>query len=304
MTTATASTYVPDALASLRDSFALHVSATRQPKTAVIYTAALDNLIAHLEAHGMPTAARSVRREHVESYLAARRLKVKPATLSIEFRALNVFFKWAIEEDEIERSPMEKIKAPTVPVVPVDVVEMADFKLLLKQTAGNGFIARRDTAILLLFLDTGIRLGELTGLGVEDVDLQARQALVTGSKSKDVRVVRFGAKTAVAIDRYLRLRRGHRRADDPRLWLGQDGPMTGSGIAQMIAKRCAAAGLPRLHPHQFRHTFASEYLEAGGQEGDLQVLAGWKSRQMLSRYGQATAGRRAREHYTSPVDRL
>ena len=303
MTTTTTSTYVPDALTSLRDSFALHLDATRKPKTTRIYLAALDGLIAHLEANGMPTATRSVRREHVESYIAARRATVKPTTLSIEFRALQQFFRWTLEEEEIDRSPMERMKAPTVPLSPVPVVPVADFRKLLKTAEGNAYNARRDTAILMTFLDSGMRLGELTGLKVGDVDVRGRLAYVTG-KADHVRAVKFGAKTAVAIDRYLRLRRGHRRADAEALWLGQDGPMTPSGIAQMVAKRCTVAGLPRIHPHQFRHTFAHQYLTNGGQEGDLQRLAGWRSRQMLDRYAASTAEERAREHYTSPVDRL
>ena len=60
----------------------------------------------------MPTGTRAVRREHVESYFAQRRDEVAPATLSIEFRALQQFFRWAVEEDEIDRSPMEKMAAP------------------------------------------------------------------------------------------------------------------------------------------------------------------------------------------------
>jgi hypothetical protein len=105
MTTATTSRYVPDALTSLRDSFALHVDATRKPKTTRIYLAALDGLITHLETNGMPTATRSVRGEHVEPYIAARRVTVKPTTLSIVFRALQQFFRWALEEEEMDRSP-------------------------------------------------------------------------------------------------------------------------------------------------------------------------------------------------------
>jgi hypothetical protein len=67
------STRAPDALLSLRDSFALHLAADRSPKTSRIYLSALDHLIAHLEAKGMPTGTQAVRREHVESYFAERR---------------------------------------------------------------------------------------------------------------------------------------------------------------------------------------------------------------------------------------
>ncbi len=81
-------TYAPDALASLRDSFALHLDATRSPKTSRIYLDAVDRLTRHLAEQGMPTDARGVRREHVESFFAARREHVAPATLSIEYRAL------------------------------------------------------------------------------------------------------------------------------------------------------------------------------------------------------------------------
>jgi hypothetical protein len=71
--TATRSTYAPDAIHTLRDSFALHLSATRAEKTTRIYLAVLDSLIAHLDAQGMPTGARAVRHEHVESFLAGWR---------------------------------------------------------------------------------------------------------------------------------------------------------------------------------------------------------------------------------------
>jgi site-specific recombinase XerD len=119
-------TYAPDALASLRESFALHLDATRAPKTARIYLDALDSLIAHLQAHGMPLAARGVRREHIESYLAARKPNVAPSTLSLEYRALQQFFRWLVEEDEIDRDPTEKMRAPTVPDSPVPIVSPAD----------------------------------------------------------------------------------------------------------------------------------------------------------------------------------
>src|SRR3954452_9016810 len=196
------------------------------------------------------------------------------------------------------------LEIATSPDKPVPILTDAEITALLKTCAvGRGrprtfarpiFLGRRDEVILRLLLDTGVRVSELCGLKLEDVDLDREVAYVIGKGSRP-RAVPFGARTGQAIDRYLRVRALHARASSPKLLLGLRGAMTVDGVREVLEVRGRQAGVDGVHPHRFRHTFAHRWLAGGGQERDLMMLTGWRSDEMLSRYAASTAVERAHE---------
>jgi site-specific recombinase XerD len=276
------------------ESWVLALSARNvSASTISVYRKSAELLVAHLAEQGI-TAPEQVEKRHVEEFIAHLAATRSAATASVRYRALQQWFAWMADEDETPADPMARMRPPIVPEKPVPVLEPAQLQALLAACEGKEFADRRDAALVHLFLDTGVRLAELTGATLEDVDLSGRTLTVLG-KGRRGRTVAFGARSARALDRYLRARARHKQRELPALWLAErGGAMTSSGIAQAVKRRGEVAGIKSLHPHQLRHTTVHEWLSAGGAEGDAMQLFGWKSRQMLSRYGASAAAERAR----------
>ena len=293
-------------LLALNRSFRRTLEAeNKSPRTVEAYTDAVRLLATHCEAHGHPILAGELRRGHIQDFIADQLARWKPTTAHNRYRGLHAFFKWAVAEGDLRSSPMDGMRPPQLPEQPVGVVRAEHLTRLLKTCEGRDFTSRRDTAIILLLVDTGMRRAECVGMTLNDVDLDQRILWVLG-KGRRPRALPIGRKTAQALDRYLRAREGHRLAHLPCLWVGRNGPMTPSGIYQVVHDRARAAELPAMHPHQLRHAFATSWLAEGGNENELMLMAGWKSRIMIDRYTKATAVERARASHArlSPGDRL
>jgi site-specific recombinase XerD len=280
-------------------SFDLHLRAEKKsPKTIRTYVEAAQWFAAsYLIPAGLSDWS-DVKARHVQEWTVTLLGRYSDYYASNQFRALQQFFKWHATEDpdEPRPNPVAGLKPPKIGDKLVPVFTDGELAAMLATCKGGGFQNRRDYAVISLFKDAGIRLSELAGLAVADVSPASREAVITGKGDKQ-RTVRFTYDTSRALDRYTRERAKHRLARVPALWLGvRSGPMTASGVYQLIERRGKQAGV-EVNPHKFRHHFSHTFLDRGGAEGDLMELNGWSSPQMLARYGRSARSARARRHY-------
>jgi integrase/recombinase XerC len=134
-------------------------------------------------------------------------------------------------------------------------------------------------------------------IGREDVDLAGQVVLVCG-KGGHQRRVPFGEKTALALVRYVRVRSRHAGAELPALFLSDRGvAMSPNAVKAMFTRRGRAAGVGHMHAHRLRHTLAHEWQMHEGNETDLMAIMGWRSPQMLRRYGRSAAEARAQRSH-------
>ena len=138
-----------------------------------------------------------------------------------------------------------------------------------------------------------------------DVDLAQRRIRIV-LKGGDIGFAPIGNKSAQALDRYIRARARRPQRAEPWLWISPKGRLTPDGLYQMVVRRGEQAGIAGLHPHQFRRTSVTEFLDAGGSELAAQHVYGWKSTAMVTHYTKETARRRARDQHSkfSPGDRF
>ena len=235
----------------------------------------------------------------VRRYLAQLSRRCRPWTVRTAWRHLKGLFEWLEAEERRPDNPMRHVTKPIVPTTDPYVLTNDEVNALIKAFEGDRYIDIRDRAIVCLFLDTGLRLSELSALTFDDI-IEGQQLKVFG-KGRKWRVVPLGAVSSLALRQWLDVRgcaSGH-------LWPGEKGGLTAGSTRKMIQRRGKSAGL-EIYPHALRHTFVDQWIRNGGAEIDLSHLAGWSSIKLVETYAKRFAKERAIEaHRTiAPLDRL
>ena len=255
-------------LASLRNERQLSAH------TSSAYARDLAALVEHCGSQGVD-AWRSLDAQHVREFAArSHRRGLSPPSIQRRLSAVRSFCRFLVREGELTHNPAAGVQAPkTRKRLPVTLD--ADMMGRLLEFRTDDRLGIRDKAIMELFYSSGLWLAELLGLDLTDIDLRDRTVRVTG-KGRKTRIVPVGRYAADALRRWLAERGAVAGVDERAVFIGQGGRRLGPRIVQRrIARWARRMGLPvHVHPHMFRHSFASHLLESSGDLRAVQELLG------------------------------
>lgn len=255
-----------------------------------------------------------ITKQHIEEFLAGF-TSVTNTTLLHYYAALAAMWTWTVKEEIVEKNIIHSITAPKPEQREIQPFTEAEFKALLSVVARSKAYDRpgkrksdhatlhpeRTRAMLLLMLDTGLRVGELTSLKLHQVDHRNQRVQVMGKGALE-RSVPFSPRTAQALWRYMTTRENAEQ-DEGLFVTYNNRPIDSTQLAKSLKALGEKAGVKDVHPHRFRHTFAIQYLRNGGDPYTLQKMLGHSTLDMVKRYLSLAQIDLDRAHKrASPVD--
>jgi site-specific recombinase XerD len=271
--------------------------------TLKFYRQFLTHFLADCHAQAL-TLVQQVSADGLRRYFLKLAETHNPGGVHAAYRTLRAFLRWLAGEEVMApgwRNPMLRVKAPRVPVGPIEPIAIEEVEALVATCEAGKEIGCRDRATFLVLVDTGVRAGELCAMDLEDTDLNRATILVRCGKGGKPRTVYLGRKTRRALRAYLRLR--HDRC--PALVATRSGErLTYSGLRLLLGRRARRAKLvnkPTLH--DFRRAFALNMLRNGADIFALQRVMGHSDLQILRRYlAQSDQDSHLAHMRASPVD--
>jgi site-specific recombinase XerD len=295
----------------------------KSANTIALVEASTRYLCEFLNDHGLSTAINEIHAAELRGFIVALQNRqrfahhplTKPQeeclsghTVNAYARSLRAFFSWTEVEGLIEENPFTRIRIPRAPKKIMPTFTEAQIISLMESVDTSTPEGFRNWSILLTLLDTGMRVSELTGFKVEDVNLEARLVKVLGKGCRE-RLVPIGSRTQKAFWRYLTLCRPEPAT--PRykqFFLTKDGrPLTKDRVEAIVERCCRRAGITgvRASPHTFRHTFAVMFLRNGGDVFTLQRIMGHSTLDVLRIYvNMAQADINEAHRRCSPADNI
>jgi integrase/recombinase XerC len=228
------------------------------------------------------------------------------STVDAYWRTLQSLFTWLVREEIIDEkeNPLKKIPRPKVLKKLIDAIPLEMIKKALALWNPDTLIGARNRTIIMILLDTGIRLLEISKLMVSDINVSTGILLVWRKGGKQGEVI-LGKMALEELRNYIEIK--NKYLSTPYLWIQKNcQPFKYGGIQVMIRRHKKLGGGYRWSPHTFRHTFALNYLLNGGDTFTLQILGGWEDLEMPRRYTSSLKAKDAfRIHRkASPGDRL
>jgi len=290
----------------------------KSPTTIDTYDRTLKCFLWYCEQNGFPDEPQKISPIHIRNFLwylanepnrwgsgnLACRKPACQSTVNRYYRALNTFFSWLKCEELIPDNPVAHLKTPKLERKVVQAINPKEIELLLNQCSQKTYLGCRNRAILMMLLDTGMRVSELANLNLDDVDMGSGSILIKHGKGGKQRLVRIGSRARKALWKYVTV---YRRSNCDRLFLNRSGEsLDSTGIKLMIRRLGKKTGISGVHVHRLRHTFAISYLRNGGDIFTLKYLLGHSSLNMVQDYlGSLSAddARQAHERF-SPLDNL
>ena len=285
-------------------------------KTIAIYEMVIRNFTWYCHQNNFP-GAHELTATHVREFLLylmtetdrwgisipATRKPVSKTTVNCYFRALRCFFNWLERETHIYSNPFNNIKTPKVDNKVIEPLDENEISSLLKQCSKNTVLDVRNKAILSVLIDCGLRISELIGLTMSDIDLETGAIIIRNGKGGKQRIVHLGKTALYALRKYVIY---HRKCDTYRVFINRSGkPIEIGGIEILIRRLGSKAGV-KIHAHKLRHTYAITYLRNGGDVFSLKYILGHSTLHMTMRYLHslgASDAARAQQKF-SPLDNM
>jgi integrase/recombinase XerD len=290
--------------------------------TILLTKRAVTYLIKFLSRSGFPTNAESIGVTEIRGFILylkkAQRFEHHPLiknhdrkltghTINCYLRSISAFWSWLLKEGFISSNPFGKVKIPKPPQKVITPFTEEQVQSLLQAIDVSTVTGLRNYAIVLTFLDTGTRLGELIGLKMNDVDFRNRTLKVFGKGAKERRLP-IGKRLLAALWKYQLYRPQPATGSIDNFFLTRDGwPLTKNRVETIVKNLGRNVGLQgvRCSPHTFRHTFCIQFLRNGANLFSLQQMTGHSSLEVLRGYvALAESDLRIVHQKFSPVDNL